>query len=63
MYMTTTPKVDYPKLLDVMWTTRLLFWRPDPLGFCMIMQDFVKMQEYLELSVEERQRRKGYIVP
>lgn len=49
------------KILDDMWTTGLLFYRPDPLGFYVIINDMNRYQKYLQLTVEERQIMKGYI--
>lgn len=53
--------VDYPEIVSNLWTTRLLFYRPDPLGYCVIISDMIRFQAYSKLSVEERQRLKGYM--
>ena len=49
------------KMVSDIWTTRLLFYRPDPLGFYVIINDMNRYQRYLEMSVEERQIEKGYM--
>jgi hypothetical protein len=53
--------MNLPKLLDDMWKDRMLFYRPDPLGYCIIISKMISVQKYNEMSVEERQRIKGYM--
>ncbi len=52
--------MNLPKIVNDMWMTRLLFYRPDPIGYCIIQMDMHRVVEYSKLSVEERQRLKGY---
>lgn len=53
--------MNLPKLLDSLWKERLLFYRPDPLGYCVIMNKMIQTQNYNQMSVEQRQITKGYM--
>lgn len=54
-------KVDYPKIVSDLWTTGLMCYRPDPLGFCVIQIDMYNVMRLCKMSVIERQIEKGYM--
>lgn len=53
--------MNLPKIVSDMWLTRLLFYRPDPLGFCVIQMDMYNVVRISKMSVIERQIEKGYM--
>jgi len=55
--------MNLPKLISDKWNTRLYFYRPDPLGFCVIQKDMYNVVRISKMTVEERQIEKGYMKP
>lgn len=53
--------MNLPKIISEYWTTRRFFYRPDPLGYCVIQIDMYRVQKYLKMTLEERQMSKGYM--
>ena len=53
--------MDLPKIISDYWTTRQFFYRPDPLGFCVIQIDMFETIRKMKMSVVERQIEKGYM--
>lgn len=43
------------------WKTELYFYRPDPLGYCVIISDMIRVEKYMKMPLLERQRMKGYM--
>jgi hypothetical protein len=54
-------KVNYPKIISDMWHTKRLFYRPDPLGFCVIQMDMYNLVRIIKMPLIERQKMKGYM--
>lgn len=57
--VTKDGRVDLPKIVSDMWG--ILFSRPDPLGYCIIMMDMYNVMRISRMSVIERQIEKGYM--
>lgn len=49
------------KIVSDNWNTRLFFYRPDPLGYCVIISDMIWTEKYMKMPLLERQRLKGYM--
>jgi len=43
------------------WYTKSYFYRPDCLGYCVIISDMIRFDKYLKMTLEEKQRFKGRI--
>lgn len=53
--------MNLPKIVSDNWMTRQFFYRPDPLGFCVIQIDMFKTVRLMKMSLIERQIEKGYM--
>jgi hypothetical protein len=49
------------KIISDYWITRQFFYRPDPLGFCVIQIDMFETMRKMKMSVVQRQMAKGYM--
>jgi len=49
------------KIVSDYWTTRLMCYRPDPLGYCVIQMDMYRVDKYMRMTLEEKQIYKGRI--
>jgi len=47
-------------MFNQVWDLRLLY-RPDPLGYCIIIMDIYNVIRISKMSVIERQKEKGYM--
>lgn len=53
--------MNLPKIVSDYWLTEQFFFRPDPLGFCVIQIDMFETMRKCKMSVIERQIEKGYM--
>ena len=53
--------MNLPKIVSDYWITRRFFYRPDPLGFCVIQIDMFETMRKMKMSVVQRQIEKGYM--
>ena len=53
--------MNLPQIVSDYWTTRTMFYRPDPLGYCVIISDMIRVEKYMKMPLLERQRMKGYM--
>lgn len=53
--------MNLPKIISDYWLTRQFFYRPDPLGFCVIQTDMFETMRKMKMSVVQRQMAKGYM--
>jgi len=53
--------MNLPQIVSDYWHTRLIFHRPDPLGYYVIQQDMYRVMKYMRMSLDEKQRYKGRI--
>ena len=51
--------MNLPKIVSDYWYTELIFYRPDPLGYCIIQLDMHRVMKYMRMSLDEKQRYKG----
>jgi len=54
--------MNLPKIISDYWTTKTMFYRPDPLGYCIIQMDMDRVMKYMRMSLEEKQIYKGRTV-
>ena len=47
------------KIVSENWNTRRFFYRPDSLGYCVIISDMIRTDKYLKMTLEEKQKYKG----
>ncbi len=54
-------EINLQKIVSDYWTTRIMFYRPDPLGYLIIQNDMFNVMRISKMSVIERQIEKGYM--